>query len=212
MTISVDNEIIERLKLIFSKERYDYIHYSDPNKALNNVIEVDPDILIFNEDTFENDIVEITKTKIEDTNLVANMSVIYFSKDYALSLENSIHKVNINLNDSESINYLNKIFHKNKIQEFLAELVFTHPVSNNFILAQITKIKDGILEAIPTFQESASTIPSNTPISSCTLKNKDKIVSFSAKLITNELTMKFQVDKKILKKLDLLNSEVLCAN
>lgn len=201
MYIGKDDMLLDKIRNIFEQERFDYIHYRDPGKALNNIREIDPDALFFIEDHYGNKGATVRKV-LSNTTIPTKCACLFFSKSFNNTKEETFYFLNTSLNNNKNIDFLNNAVRKKSENKNDTQLMITHPVTPGFITGKIQKIENNIIEFLPDFPDSSASIVENTRITTCTMKLNDQFFSFPADLIYNGATMKFLLDKKTMKKID----------
>ena len=197
MLIDEGMDLITNLKQLFSQSPYEYIHYKELKKGLNNLIEVSPDILLFNEENFlaqGDSIRELLKSsEMQKKNLI-----IFFANTYENKKKGDFYFINSNIKNSDTINYLNKVIAQNSLgSDDTIQFIITHPVSKIFIFGRVESIDENYITIIPDFPDSAASIVEGTQIQCCTLKTKRNFFTFSSTLFENQTTMEFEIDKKL---------------
>lgn len=200
MFIGRDDQLLTRIKTIFHQERFDYIHYRDPGKALNNIREIDPDALIFMDDHYPEKGITVRKI-LANSPIPATTTCLFLSKDYHDRKEGDFYFINSALNSNINIDYFNNAVRKTDNSGSRLQFIITHPVSPGFITGRIDKVEGDTLWMVPDFPDSSASIVEQTEIRCCTLKSGDSLYTFSALLTYNGAHMKFKLDRKILKKI-----------
>lgn len=199
--IGLDDVILNRIKLIFKQDKFEYIHYKNPQKALENLLEIEPDVLFFLDEHYPAN-KENIHLVLENSSIPTRITCIFLSDSYHETLEKRIYHINAALDNNKTIDFLNRAIKRTQRGESDGEIIFTHPVTPNFITGRVEKYSDCILEIVPNFPDAAASIVENTEIKSCSVKYKDHFYSFSAILKENNTTyMQFQIDRKTQKKL-----------
>lgn len=201
MVIDESFSLIENLKEIFSKSPYEYIHYKELKKGLNNLVEVSPDILLFNEDNFLSQ-GDSVRTLLKSSQIQKQNLIIFFAKSYENKKKDDFYFINSDIKNSGTINFLNKVIAQSNMgSDDTIQFIITHPVSKIFIFGRVESINENCITIIPDFPDSAASIVEGTKIECCTLKTKKNFYTFSSTLFENQTTMKFEIDKKLGKKL-----------
>jgi len=201
MYIGKDHLLLDTIKSIFKDEDYDYIQYRDPGKALNNIKEIDPDILFLIDDHYPQK--GKTVRKLLSSSPIPHETVcIFLSKKYENKFEDRFYFINSELNTNENSDYLNSAIRKKDKTEGKIQFIFTHPITPGFITGVIDKVEGDIIEFLPDYPDAAASIVENTTLKSCTLKIEEKYFNLPTQLLHNGNVMRFQMEKKITKKVN----------
>ena len=200
MYVGKDCLILNKIKLIFQNEQYDYIHYLNPGKALNNIKEIDPDIFLFVDDHFPENGITVKKL-LKSSKIPQETSCIFLSTNYSNVLEENFYYINSNFKTNENIDFFNNAVRKTSRVESKTQLVFSHPVSLEFVTGDIEKIDDNIIDFVPHSPDISSSIVENSILKICTLKVENSYFSFPSQVSYNSKIMKLEISKKISKKI-----------
>ncbi len=205
-----DQETKERISRHLMPLGFDFIHYLNPVKALDNIDEIGPDLVIFSAEDFPRHwkpfvrLLRGKKNKGESVFVLLtgdNFSTEEASKATVLEVNGM---VNTKLED-EDIQHLQDIFARyNVLSETRSDrrypgswvegvdFVFTHPRSYALITGEITDISLGGLNFLPDMPQTTSDIMEGEELFSCSLSLNEKIFSIDVKVIRNNRQMAIQ--------------------
>lgn len=203
LVIEQDNtkdQILEHL----APRGFDFIHYRNPIKALDNIEEIKPDLVIFSAVDFP-----------RHWKPFITLQRSFFSKDESVfillkgdhfpaeeSTKASALEVNgivsDNFNDPEVLGQLEDIFSRYNViddkrisRRYLStvtkdlEFIFTHPLFPSLITGEITDISLGGISFLPEAPQITQDIREGTILNNCTLRLKESFNTISVTVIRN---------------------------
>ncbi len=198
-----DQDTTDRISTHLSPLGFDFIHYMNPVKALDNIDEIGPDLVIFSAEDFPRHwkpfirLLRAKKSKEEAVFILLtgnNFSTEEASKASVLEVNGMI---NTTLQD-EDIQHLQDIFARyNVLSETRkdrrypgnwaedVDFAFTHPRSYALITGEITDISLGGLNFLPDMPQATADIMEGEELHSCSLSMNERIFSIDVKVIRN---------------------------
>ncbi len=190
---------------------FDFIHYINPVKAIDNIIEISPDMVIFSAVDYPRHwkpfikVLRMFRTKEESVFILLKGDNFPVEESTKASLLEVNGIVSDNLEDPLAIQQLKDLFARyNVIDEArldkrymgLAaediEFIFNHPVTLQLISGRVTDISLGGLCFKPEFPRFTSDIMEGIVIENCTLRIYESFYSFQAKVVRNNIRMSFR--------------------
>lgn len=205
-----DQDTKERISHHLSPLGFDFIHYLNPVKALDNIDEINPDLVIFSAEDFPRHwkpfvrLLRAERTK-EDAVFILltgdNFSTEEASKATVLEVNGM---VDTRLEDEE-IQHLQDIFARyNVLSEPRSDrrypgswaegvdFAFTHPKTFALVTGRITDISLGGLNFLPDMPQSTSDIMEGEELHGCSLSLEEKVFTIDAKVTRNNRNIAFQ--------------------
>ena len=203
LIIEQDNtkdQIIEHL----APRGFDFIHYRNPIKALDNIEEIKPDLVIFSAVDFPRHwkpfITLLRSFFLKDESVFILLKGDHFMEEE--STKASALEVNGIISDDlmnpEVIGQLEDIFSRFNViddkrisRRYLSsvtrdlEFIFTHPLSPSLITGEITDISLGGISFLPEAPQITQDIREGTIITNCTLRLKESFNTISVTVIRN---------------------------
>ncbi len=197
---NLKDQVIEHL----APRGFDFIHYRNPIKALDNIEEIQPDLVIFSAvdfprhwkpfiavlrsflskensvfillkgDQFHSD--ESTKASVLEVNGI--ISDDFDNPAVLVQLEDIFSRYNVIDDKRISRRYLNKV-------TMDIEFIFTHPLTPSLINGEITDISIGGISFKPDSPQTTLDIREGTVLDNCTLRLKDSFNTISVRVIRN---------------------------
>ncbi len=183
---------------------FDFIHYRNPVKAMDNIEEIKPDLVIFSAVDFPRHwkpFVTVQRSFYsKDESVFILLRGDHFPPEE--STKASVLEVNgivsDNLENSDTIVQMEDIFSRYNViddkrisRRYLniiasdLEFIFTHPLSPALITGEITDISLGGLSFKPESPQITQDIREGTILSNCTLRLKDTFNTISVTVIRN---------------------------
>ena len=183
---------------------FEFLHYLNPIKAMDNIEEIDPDIVLFSGEDFP-----------RHWKPFITLQRSFFSKDESVfillkgdhfpaeeSTKASALEVNgivsDNFNDPVVLGQLEDIFSRYNViddkrisRRYLStvtkdlEFIFTHPLSPSLITGEITDISLGGISFLPEAPQITQDIREGTVLNNCTLRLKESFNTISVTVIRN---------------------------
>jgi DNA-binding NarL/FixJ family response regulator len=189
---------------------FDFIHYTNPVKAMDNIEEIQPDLVIFSAEDFPRHwkpfvrLLRAVRNKEEAVFILlrgASFPTEEASKATALGV-NGI--VNTSLATEEFVRNLEDIFSRYNIIDdaridrripgrYAEEIdfAFTHPDDDALVTGTITDISLGGLSLDPDTPHITAVLPEGTVLEECSLSIDDEVYTVRTKLIRNNRLMAF---------------------
>ncbi len=203
---------------------FDFIHYSNPVKAIDNILEISPDLVIFSSVDFPRHwkpfikVLRLFRTKEE------SIFILLKGKNFPVeeSTKASILEVNGIVPDDFSnpqvIQQLEDVFSRYNViddhrldRRYLGmitndiEFIFNHPVTLQLISGEITDISLGGLCFKPDTPHHTQNIMEGITIENCTLRIKESFYTVAVKVVRNNV----QISLSFLDPSDSLNYDLL---
>ncbi len=205
-----DQETQERITHHLAPLGFDFIHYLNPVKALDNIDEINPDLVIFSAEDFPRHwkpfirLLRAQRSK-EDAVFILitgdSFSSEEASKATVLEVNGMIHT---GLNEDD-IQHLQDIFARyNVLSEIRSDrrypaswtagldFAFTHPRTYALITGKITDISLGGLNFLPDLPQATADIMEGEELYGCSLSLEDNVFTVDAKVIRNNRKIAFQ--------------------
>lgn len=205
-----DQATKERISHHLSPLGFDFIHYLNPVKALDNIDEINPDLVIFSAEDFPRHwkpfirLLRAERTK-EDAVFILltgdNFSTEEASKATVLEVNGMVD----NRLEDEEIQHLQDIFARyNVLSEPRSDrrypgswaegvdFAFTHPKTFALVTGRITDISLGGLNFLPDMPQSTSDIMEGEELHGCSLSLEDKVYTIEAKVTRNNRKIALQ--------------------
>ncbi len=203
---------------------FDFIHYSNPVKAIDNIREIDPDLVIFSAVDFPRHwkpfikVLRLFKTKEESIFILLkgdNFPVEESTKASILDINGIISD---NFENPQAIQQLEDIFSRYNViddhrldRRYLGiitediEFIFNHPVTFQLITGEITDISLGGICFKPDAPRFTNDILEGITIEDCTLRVKENFYNIQVKVIRNNV----QISLSFIDPSDSLNYDLL---
>ena len=183
---------------------FDFIHYRNPIKAIDNIEEIKPDLVIFSAVDFPRHWKPFII--VQRSFFTKNESVFILLKGDHFPAEESTKAstlevngiVSDNLEDPDVLGQLEDIFSRNNViddkrisRRYLStvtrdlEFIFTHPLSTSLITGEITDISLGGISFLPEAPHITQDIREGTLLTNCTLRLKETFNTISVTVIRN---------------------------
>ena len=203
---NLKDQIIEHL----APRGFDFIHYRNPIKALDNIEEIQPDLVIFSAVDFPRHwkpFMIVLRSFIPKEN-----SVLILLKGSKFDSEESTKASALGVNGILSDNFenpavlaqLEDIFSRYNViddkrisRRYLStvtkdiEFIFTHPLSSSLINGEITDISISGISFKPDSPQITLDIREGTLLSNCTLRLKESLNTISVRVIRNNNILSF---------------------
>ncbi|MCK5153478.1 MAG: PilZ domain-containing protein [Spirochaetales bacterium] len=197
---TLKDQVIEHL----APRGFDFIHYRNPIKALDNIEEIKPDLVIFSGVDFPRHwkpfITVLRSFLSKETSVFILLKGEQFPSEEstkASSLEvNGI--ISEDFNDPAVVGQLEDIFTRYNViddkrisRRYLSsvtsdiEFIFTHPLTPSLINGEITDISIGGISFKPESPQITLDIREGTILSNCTLRLKETFNTISVRVIRN---------------------------
>ena len=190
---------------------FDFIHYSNPVKAIDNIEEISPDLVLYSAEDFPRHWKPYIKLLREVRKREEAIFILLTGENFASEEASKASALGVNgmvrsaLDNEEDIVKIEDIFSRYGIYredrsdrrisaKYLreAEFIFTHPLSLSIITGTITDLSLGGLRLEPDYPQMTSDIPEGVTIDNCSLSLEEKIFTLSVKVIRNNKNLSFQ--------------------
>ena len=195
------------LQPLFSEYKFDLIHYRSPLKALDNIEEISPNIVLINTIDFPRHWKPITQHIRWDTSReeipVILLTPSDFSADEAdkamfLGVQGIINlKENNNFND-DVLKELRMIFNRynyNHIKniEKSVQFLFTNPINETIITGTVKNLTENDIVFLPDMPANVGNLNAGMVLDQCSLKIKHNFIVPNCKIVSNDgiLNLKF---------------------
>ncbi len=190
---------------------FDFIHYINPVKAIDNILEISPDMVIFSAVDYPRHwkpfikVLRLFKKKDESIFILLkgeNFPVEESTKASILEVNGIISD---NLENPLALQQLEDIFTRYNVldenrldRRYIGlaakdiEFMFSHPVTLNLISGEITDISLNGLCFKPEKPRYTQDIMEGIILENCTLRIKDSFYNVSAKVIRNNVQISFK--------------------
>ena len=190
---------------------FDFIHYSNPVKALDNIEEISPDLVLYSAEDFPRHWKPYIRLLREIRGRETSVFILLIGENFPSEEASKATTLGVNgmvkssLEETEDIRKLEDIFSRYGLYDdgrndrrisgkYLheAEFLFSHPRSLSIITGTITDLSLGGLRLEPDHPELTSDIPEGVIIENCSLSIEDDIHTVSVKVIRNNRVIAFQ--------------------
>jgi hypothetical protein len=208
----VEKEITEKLLSMHLRPLgFEFIHYRNPIKAMDNIEEVDPEIVFFSAEDFPRHwkpflkLLRETHSKEETVFILLVGDVFPFeeaAKAVYLSVNGIIHE---DLQDKRKLQNIEGLLSRYKLvrdrraegrylpEDFdEIEFLFTHPETMKLITGAIEDISLTGINFVPDNARMTTDLDEGVEVPSCSLRIGDNIVSVNCKVIRTNHQIAFQ--------------------
>lgn len=190
---------------------FEFIAYINPIKAMDNIEEVDPDIVLFSAEDFPRHwkpflkLLRENRTK-EDTVFILLVGPVFPFEEAAKAVHLSVNGIiGEDLQDGRKMQNLEGLLNRYKmlkdkrdnlryIPDIYDELefIFTHPESMKLITGAIDNVSITGISFTPDNPQITESIEIGAEIPFCSLRIEDHIISLNCKVIRNDKLIAFQ--------------------
>ncbi|MBQ0162649.1 MAG: hypothetical protein KBS84_05745 [Treponema sp.] len=198
LLIADDDTVISKIKSRLTDDGFDVITYKWLVKALDNVEEIAPEVIIISASSYPRHwktLVQFVQSGIEG---FVPKVILYCEREFNEDDEKKSEALNIagifNSIDEEGLTVLSDILANKESKN--CSLIFTNPKNGAFITGKVSKFENNVISFIPDSPSLVSVLSEEEEISQATLKNKNSIKYISAKIISktnNNSKIKIQV-------------------
>jgi CheY-like chemotaxis protein len=201
----------ERIIRHLSPLGFDFIHYSNPVKALDNIEEIAPDLVLYSAEDFPRHWKPYIRLLREIRGRETSVFILLIGESFPSEEASKATALGVNgmvkssLEETEDIRKLEDIFSRYGMYDdgrsdrrisgkYLhdAEFIFSHPHNLSIITGVITDLSLGGLRFEPDHPELTSDIPEGVIIDNCSLSIEEEIFTVSVKVIRNNRVIAFQ--------------------
>ena len=206
----IENEqTIARITRHLSALGFDFIHYTNPVKAMDNIEEIEPDLVIFSAEDFPRHwkpfirLLRAVRGK-ENSVFVLLRGPSFPTEEASKATALGVNGIVLSALEEEHIRNLEDIFNRYNIVDdsridrripgkFAEEIdfAFTHPDDDSLVTGTITDISLGGLSLDPDTPHTTASLPEGTIIEECSLSIDEDIYTLRTKLIRNNRLMAF---------------------
>jgi hypothetical protein len=201
----VEKEITKKVLTVHLKPRgFEFIHYRNPLKAMDNIEEVDPDIVLFSAEDFPRHWKPFLKLLRESRSKEDTVFILLIGDEFPFEeAAKAVHlKVNgiigEDLQDNRKMRNFEGLLSRYKLlkdkrtdSRYIPEnydeieFVFTHPQSMKLIIGEIDDISTSGLSFAPDTPSLVEDIEPETEIPYCSLRVEEHIISLNCKVVRN---------------------------
>ena len=190
---------------------FDFIHYTNPVKALDNIEEISPDLVIFNAEDFPRHWKPYIRLLREVRGKEESVFILLRGESFPSEEGAKATALGVNgivrstLEEDEDISKLEDIFSRYGIYDegrsdrrisgnyaHQVEFICTHPGSLAIVTGDITDLSLGGLRLNPDNPQMTADIPEGVRIDDCSLSIEEEIFTVSVKVIRNNRILAFQ--------------------
>ena len=209
--LAVENtETQQRIEQHLKPLGFDFIAYQNPIKAIDNLDEIDPDLILFSAEDFPRhwkpflSILRAKKSKEDGIFILLtgqNFSDEEADKATALDINGMIRT---NLEEEDILTLQDILARYNLLPEIRGDrrypaswmkeidFAFTHPYTYSMITGEITDISLGGLSFLPDMPHVTSDILEGEELHDCSLSIEDHVFSINSKVVRNNRIMALQ--------------------
>lgn len=198
LLIADDDNVISKIKSKLTDDGFDVITYRWLVKALDNVEEIAPEVIIISASSYPRHwktLVQFVQSGIEG---FVPKVILYCEREFDEEDVKKSEALNIagifNSIEEDGLTELSDILANKESKN--CSLIFTNPKNGAFITGKVSDFKDNVISFIPDSPSLISFLSEEEEIKQATLKNKNSIKYISAKIISktnNNSKIKIQV-------------------
>lgn len=198
LLIADDDNVISKIKSKLTDDGFDVITYRWLVKALDNVEEIAPEVIIISASSYPRHwktLVQFVQSGIEG---FVPKVILYCEREFDEEDVKKSEALNIagifNSIEEDGLTELSDILANKESKN--CSLIFTNPKNGAFITGKVSDFEDNVISFIPDSPSLISVLSEEEEIKQATLKNKNSIKYISAKVISktnNNSKIKIQV-------------------
>lgn len=198
LLIADDDNVISKIKSKLTDDGFDVITYRWLVKALDNVEEIAPEVIIISASSYPRHwktLVQFVQSGIEG---FVPKVILYCEREFDEDDVKKSEALNIagifNSIEEDGLTELSDILADKESKN--CSLIFTNPKNGAFITGKVSDFEDNVISFIPDSPSLISVLSEEEEIKQATLKNKNSIKYISAKIISktnNNSKIKIQV-------------------
>ena len=192
LLIADDDIVIEKIKASLTDEGYDVITYRWLIKAMDNVEEIAPEVIVISASSYPRHWKTLVQFVQSGIGGVIPKVVLYAEREFNdddLRKSEALHITGIfNSLDAEGLSELSDILSNIKGKDF--SLIFTNPKTGAFITGNISKYENNIISFNPDCPELLSPLVESAQIPQATFKNKKSIKYIQVKILSKTIDNK----------------------
>lgn len=192
LLIADDDIVIEKLKASLSDDGYDVISYRWLIKAMDNVEEIAPDVIVISASSYPRHWKTLVQFVQSGIGGVVPKVVLFAEREFNDDDIKKSEALNItgifNSLDDEGLSELSDILSNKKGKDF--SLIFTNPKTGAFITGNVSKYEENIISFKPDCPELLSPLTESSSISQATFKNKKSIKYIQVKILSKTIDNK----------------------
>ena len=204
LLITFKEETKDLLTFHLTPRGFEFIHYIDPIKGMDNIEEIDPDIVLFSAEDYPRhwkpflQYLRCFKTR-EETIFILMSGTTLDLEEAAKAIFLGVNGIiSENFDDEIELTRLENLLSRYKLlndhrleQRFIPEncdeieLVFNHPETMKLVTGSVKNISLSGVSFLPDSPHITADMESGLTIPRCSLKLGESIISFSAKVLRN---------------------------
>lgn len=192
LLIADDDIVIEKIKASLTDEGYDVITYRWLIKAMDNVEEIAPEVIVISASSYPRHWKTLVQFVLSGIGGVIPKVVLYAEREFNdddLRKSEALHITGIfNSLDAEGLSELSDILSNRKGKDF--SLIFTNPKTGAFITGNISKYENNIISFNPDCPELLSPLVESAQIPQATFKYKKSIKYIQVKILSKTIDNK----------------------
>lgn len=198
LLIADDDNVISKIKSKLTDDGFDVITYRWLVKALDNVEEIAPEVIIISASSYPRHwktLVQFVQSGIEG---FVPKVILYCEREFDEDDVKKSEALNIagifNSIGEDGLTELSDILANKESKN--CSLIFTNPKNGAFITGKVSSFENDVISFIPDSPSLISVLSEEEEIKQATLKNKNSIKYISAKIISktnNNSKIKIQV-------------------
>ena len=186
------------LKPLFSEYKFDLIHYHSPLKALDNIEEISPDMVIINARDFPRHWKPIARHirwgRSKEDVLITLLTANDFSTDDAdkamfLGIQGIVNFESSNCKAIlEDLRMIFNRYHYGQSKDISksVQFLFTNPVNETIITGTVKNLTEETLLFLPDTPANVSDLKNNMILDQCSLKIENAFIFPNCKIISND--------------------------
>jgi len=206
-------ETLEALTRYFGPRGFDFIHYQSPIKAMDNIDEIAPPIVVFSAEDFPRHWKPFIRFLRRPDEKEQTSFILLKGSQFSFEEASKANHLGVNgivkerLDDRHELAHLEELFYRYSAmrdmrseQRYLPEefdtleFVFSHPVRYAMVTGKLMDISGTGATFMPDDPRLTADIPSGQIIPYCSLKLGDQYLSLTCKVIRNQGRMAFHFE------------------
>ena len=205
------------LQPLFSEYKFDLIHYRSPLKALDNIEEISPDIIVINARDFPRHWKPITQHIRWDTSKEEIPVILLTPPDFPADEADKAMFLGvqgiINIKENGDFNYileeLRTIFNRYNYKHVKnisksVQFLFTNPITETIITGTVKNLSENDIVFLPDMPANTSNLTAGMFLDQCSLKIEHGFIVPNCKIVSNDSVLNLNFvdlsdeDKKII--------------
>ena len=204
--VTARDEIKDRVEAHFSRFGYDLIYYNNPLKAMDNLIEIDPDAVIFSAEDFPRHwkpfLLVLRQVSPREESVFVILTGGKFDEDEAAKAgELNVNAVlDEDLGSEPDLKHLENILNRHRPPASAmkgnfddVEFLFNHPEKFTMLSGRVMDLGFAGLVFMPDSPELTADIAEGREIPSCSLRIDLHVLAVTVKLIRNNKALVFLI-------------------